>query len=183
MGLFSDIIKPFKWLFGVIAKGAKAEAPIAVTITEAVKTILANPAAGFLENIIDSVTGTSIAVDAANAVNAIIPKILAAELAIEGLPDSPTDSDILAFEQRVLAAFNIKSNNSRLYTTLGAQIYGILQAAPDTKFATLVDDIEQAYADYQKDLAGNAAAVSATTEATVAVPISALQSEQPAATT
>lgn len=155
MSFISSILAPFKWLGKVIASGIKKEAPIAVTITEAIKTILANPVAGFLENMIDAVTGTGIAVDAANEVNAIIPKILAAELAIEGLPEEPTEADILAFEQRVLAAFDIKSNNSRLYTTLGAQIYGILQAAPDTKFATLVDDIEKAYADYQADLAAN----------------------------
>lgn len=155
MSLISSILAPFKWLGKIIASGIKTEAPIAVTITEAIKTILANPVTGFLENMIDSVTGTNIAVDAANAVNAIIPRILAAELAVEGLPINPTGADILAFEQRVLAAFDIKSNNSRLYTTLGAQIYGILQASPDTKFFTLVYDIEQAYADYQKDIADN----------------------------
>lgn len=157
--MFKNIFKPFIWLYKQVAAGVKVEAPIAVTITEAVKTILANPLTGLLENIIDSIAGTSIAVDAANAISAQIPKILAAELAIEGLPVSPTPADILAFEQRVIAAFDINADNSRLYTVLGAQIYGILNttltSGKPITFAVLVADIETAYQDYQKDLAAN----------------------------
>lgn len=159
MTILSDILKPFIYLYKLVAKGVKVQAPAAIVITEAIKTILANPVAGFLESIIDSVTGTQIAVDAANEINSIIPKILAAELAIEGLPDSPTQADILAFEQRVMAAFNIKSDNSRLYTVLGAQIYGILnttaQSGKPITFAILVADVEAAYEDYKADLAAN----------------------------
>lgn len=159
MSIFSKIIAPFIWLYKTVAKGVKAEAPIAVTITEAVKTILSNPVTALLENIFDAVTGTKIAVDAANLINAQIPKILAAELAIEGLPDNPTPADILAFENRILSAFDVKADNSRLYTVLGAQIYGIInttvQSGKPVTFAVLVEDIEAAYADYKADLAAN----------------------------
>lgn len=157
MSFISSIISPFVYLYKLVAKGVKTEAPVAIVITEAVKTILASPTAGLLESIIDSVTGTGIAVSAANAINAKIPGILAAELAIEGLPANPTQADILAFEQRVMAAFNISSDNSRLYTVLGAEIYGIInaQSGKPITFAILVADIEQAYQDYQKDLADN----------------------------
>lgn len=160
MSFLSSIISPFVWLYKQVAAGVKASAPAAIVITEAVKTILANPAAGFLESIIDAVTGTTIATDAANRVSAIIPKILAAELAIVGLPDNPTQADILYFEQRVLSAFDVTSDNSRLYTVLGAEIYGIInttvQSGKPITFAVLVADVEQAYLDYKKDLAANA---------------------------
>lgn len=163
MSFLKSILQPFKWLLNKISLGVKAEAPIAVTITEAVKTILANPGTGLLENIIDSVTGTPIAVDAANLINAAIPKILAAELTIEVLPDTPTATQVLAFEQRVLAAFNVSADNSRLYTVLGAEIYGIIntqaQSGKPLTFATLVADIEQVYNDYKADLAANVAPV------------------------
>lgn len=159
MGLFQNIFKPFVWLYKQIAAGVKTEAPIAVTITEAIKTILANPVTSLLENIFDAVTGTTIAVDAANQITTLIPKVLAAELAIEGLAANPTQADVLAFEQRVLAAFNVKSDNSRLYTVLGAQIYGIVnaqvQSGQPLTFAVLVADIEAAYEDYKADLAAN----------------------------
>lgn len=165
MSFISSILAPFKWLGKILAAGVKTEAPIAVTITEAIKTILANPVTGFLENMIDAVTGTSIAVDAANEINSLIPKVLSAELAIEGLPANPTEADILAFEQRVLAAFNVKSDNSRLYTVLGAQIYGIInttvQSGKPVTFAVLVADIEAAYEDYKADLAANVSPVAA----------------------
>lgn len=157
MSIFSDLIKPFVWLSKVFVSHSVSDAPVAITITEAIKAILANPIVGFLENVADAVTGTQIPTTVANAITGIIPKILAVELGIQGLPANPTPDQILAFEQSILKAFSITSNNSKLYTELGAQIYGILQASPDTKFATLVNDIEQAYLDYQKDLAANAA--------------------------
>lgn len=175
MSFLSSIIHPFVWLYKQVAKGVKASAPAAIVITEAIKTILANPATGFLENIIDAVTGTTIAVDAANQVTAIIPKILAAELSIEGLPDNPTQADILAFEQRVLAAFNVTSDNSRLYTVLSAEIYGIINATVQSgkpiTFAILVSDVEQAYIDYKADLAANAVPVSTYPPAPVSNPV------------
>lgn len=162
MSFLKSIFQPFAWLFKKIAAGAKKEAPIAVTITEAIKTVLASPELGFLENAFDAVTGTGIAVAAANEINALIPEVLAAELAIEGLPVNPTPADVSAFEQRVLSAFNVNSDNSRLYTILGAQIYGIInttvQIGKPVTFAVLVADIEAAYVDYKTDLAANAAA-------------------------
>lgn len=159
MSFISDILKPFKWLATVFVSHVVSAAPVAVTITEGIKTLLANPVIGFLENIADTITGTQIPTNLANAINAIIPKILAVELGIEGLPVNATPAQVLAFEQAVMAAFNVTSNNSKLYTELGAQIYGIIQASIEsgvTNFATLVADIEAAYLDYQKDLVANA---------------------------
>lgn len=157
--MFKKIISAFVWLASNFVSHVKSAAPVAVTITEGLKAILANPVTGFLVNMADLVTGTTIPLAVANTINGIIPKILSVELSIEGLPDNPTPADLLAFEQRILAAFNVTSNNSKLYTELGAQIYGIIQtteATGNTNFATWVMDIQQAYVDYQKDLAANA---------------------------
>jgi hypothetical protein len=121
--------------------------------------MLANPVFGLLTNIADAVFGTQVPSNIAALINAGIIKVLTVELAIQGLPDNPTDAQVLTFEQNIMKAFNVTSNNSKLYTVLGAQIYGIIQENIDngkTNFADWVDAIEQAYLDYQKDLAANA---------------------------
>lgn len=162
MSLFSDILKPFKWLAGIFVSHAISAAPVAITITEAIKAILANPITGFLENVADAITGTQVPTTIANAINGIIPKILAIELSIQGLPANATADQILAFEQAILKAFSVTSNNSKLYTEIAAQVYGIVQtniANGTTNFAGWVIAIEQAYLDYQKDLAANAVVV------------------------
>src|ERR1700676_2898622 len=163
--MFKKIIAVFVWLAINFVSHVKSAAPVAVTITEGIKAILANPVTGFLVNVADLVTGTQIPLAIANAINGLIPKVLAAELAIEGLPDNPTEAQVLAFEQSILGAFNVASNNSKLYTVLGAQVYGIIQTAEstgNTNFAGWVTAIEAAYVDYQKDLAANAIVVAPT---------------------
>ena len=111
------------WFKKVFIDHTQSAASVAVTITEYAKTFLNSGIAGLLENLADSVTGTQLPTEAATAVNNAIPKILAVELSIEGLPDNPQPADILAFEQRVLAAFNVTGDNSKLYTELAACRY------------------------------------------------------------
>lgn len=171
MSLFSGISQAFNWLTKVFVSHTVSAAPVAVTITEYIKTLLANPVTNTLENIADAVTGTQVPTAIANDINAIIPKILAVELGIEGLPANATPTQILGFEQAILSSFNVTGNNSKLYTELGSQIYGIIQttiANGNTNFAAWVTAIEQAYLDYQKDLAANAPVTS-----TNATPIAA----------
>lgn len=155
MGLFTDLTRAWTWFKTNVIDHIKSGDKIAIVITETVKTLLTNPVTGFLLNIADAVTGSQIPTVIANTVISVIPKVLAAELAIQGLPDNPTPEQILAFEQSVLQAFSVSSNNSKLYTILSAQIYGIIQASVlngKTNFADLVLDVEQAYADYKADL-------------------------------
>lgn len=165
MSLISILTSAFNWLKkGFVSHIVDAD-KVAVTITEMVKTLLANPVTNFLENVADSVTGTQVPTNIANDINAVIPKILSVELAIEGLPDNATPQQILAFEQSVLKAFSVNANNSKLYTELGAQIYGIIQtteATGNANFAGWVTAIETTYTDYQKDLTVNATVVSNT---------------------
>lgn len=160
MGLFSDISQAFSWLKKVFTSHSASADSVAITITEAIKSILANPVANFLEQVGDAVTHTNLPTDIANCLsNTIIPKVLAAELALQGLPPNPSVQQIQAFGQAVLTAFNVTSDNSKLYTVLTAQIYGEIQTTLNTtpgKFADWVIAIEASYADYQKDLAGNA---------------------------
>lgn len=159
MSIISDLTRAWTWLTkGFVSHTINAD-KVAVTITEAVKTILANPVAGFLENTADAITGTQVPTTIANDINAVIPKILAVELGIQGLPANATEQQILQFEQAILNAFDIKSNNSKLYTEIAAQVYGIIQtniANGTTNFAGWVGAVGQAYADYQKDLGSNA---------------------------
>jgi hypothetical protein len=162
MSIFSDLTRAWTWFTKVFVSHAVSADKVAVTITETLKTLLANPVTGFLLNMADAVTGTQVPTNIANAINGIIPKILAVELGIEGLPANPTADQITAFENQVLSAFNVSSNNSKLYTEVGAQVYGIIQANitnGTTNFAGWVVAIETAYTDYKKDLAANAAAV------------------------
>lgn len=160
MSIISDITRAWSWLTKNFVSHTESAAHVAVTVTEAVKTLLANPVTGILVNIADAVTGTQIPASIANTINGIIPKILAVELGIQGLPSNPTEAQILAFEQSILSTFNIASNNSKLYTVLAAQVYGIVQstiANGNNNFAGWVGAVGTAYADYQKDLSANAA--------------------------
>lgn len=160
--MFKKIISVFSWLGKVFVSHAVSTAPVAITITEGIKALLANPVAGFLENAADLITGTNLPTAAVAYIQQLLPKVLAVELAIEGLPENATPAQVLAFEQAILAAFDITSNNSKLYTVLGAQIYGIIQsniAAGTTNFADWVIAIQSSYTDYKSDLSANAVVV------------------------
>jgi hypothetical protein len=166
MSIFAPFIKAWTWFTTKFINHIQSAAHVAFVITETVKTLLANPVTEFLENIADTITGTQIPTNIANLINQEIPKILAVELSIQGLPANPTAADILAFENNIMASFNVTSNNSKLYTVLAAQIYGLIQANitnGTTNFAAWVTAIEQAYIDYKADLAANAPATPAPT--------------------
>lgn len=159
MSILSPFVNVFAWFKKVFISHTSSAASVAVTITETVKVLLANPLVKFVENLADGITHTQLPTQIANAVSNAIPKVLAVELGLEGLPDNPTPEQVLAFEQSILGAFNVKSDNSKLYTILSAQIYGIIQTTLQTtpgKFADWVAAVETAYLDYQKDLTANA---------------------------
>jgi len=159
MSIFSDLTRAWAWFSKVFVSHIVDADKVAITVTETVKALLANPVTSFFVNVADAITGTQVPTNIANAINAVIPKILAIELGILGLPANATEAQILAFEQDILKAFNVSANNSKLYTELAAQVYGIIQtniANGKTNFADWVTAIETAYLDYKKDLAANA---------------------------
>lgn len=152
MSIFTKIGAFLKKVFTTILQDADQ---VAIAVTEGVKTALVSGTLGFIAEILDGLVKSNVPTEIITLIQNNIDKILATELAIQGLPASPTQADILAFEQRVLAAFGVTSAKSKLYTTLAAQIYGIIQAQAQSgttfTFAELVTDIEQAYQDYVAD--------------------------------
>lgn len=146
-----------QWIGRAFKDGVKKAAPIAVTITEAVKIALESDMAGFLAKFLDGITHSHVPSDVLSEMTKQIPKLLAVELAVEGLPDNPTEDDILAFESRILAAFRVYDNKSKLYTVFGAQVFGLikgtLEETPDVPptFAEWVKAVEEAYQDYLRD--------------------------------
>jgi hypothetical protein len=141
--------------FSRLFKNVKEHADVlAISVTQMVKTAIEGSVAGWLAGIIDQLTKSNVAEDVLNLLKKLIPEVLAAELAIQGLPDNPTEADILAFENRILAAFSVTDNKSKLYTVLASQIYGIIQKTinnTDGKFADWVNAVEEAYQDYLAD--------------------------------
>lgn len=137
-------------------------APTLVAVVEELQSLWKSGTPGFIASVLDSLTKSGVPTTVVNAVGKELPNMLAVGLAIEGLPADPTDVQIADFEQRVLAAFNVHTDKSQLYTVLGAQLLGIIRRdlVPGQKFtfAQLVTDLEEAYQDYQNDLADNATA-------------------------
>jgi hypothetical protein len=155
MSIFSSIGAWFKKVFTSIRKDI---APVAVSITEGIKTALDSGVAGFIAATVDAIVKTHLAEDIVAALKLYIPKVLATELAIEGLPDNPTEQDILDFENKVIAAFGKVSDKSKLYTTLAASLYQhVKDAIADGKltFAEAVAIIEESYQEYQQYLQEN----------------------------
>jgi len=148
------------WRLDKVFKSIKNNAAkVAIAITEAVKTALNSGVVDFIATVVSTVLPQlhNLPQEIISKLNKLIPKILAAELAVQGLPDNPTEEQILAFENNILDAFGLHDNKSKLYTVLASQIYGILKVdldagAPMT-FAQLVIDIETAYNLYLKDKA------------------------------
>ncbi len=158
MGLF-DFLKPVgKWIAKAFKTIKTDGAKIAVAITEGLQAALKS---GVVAAIADLISGIfpnvkNLPAEIVADLEKVIPKVLAVELAIEGLPDNPTEADIADFEQRVLNAFSVTDKKSKLYTTLAAQVYGIIQShvgAGEYTFAELVKDVEDAYQLYLQDKA------------------------------
>lgn len=132
-------------------------APTVVAVVEELQTLWKSGTIGFIASVLDSLTKSGVPTAVVNSVGKELPNILAAALAIEGLPTDPTDAQLADFEQRVLAAFGIHDNKSKLYTVVGADLIGIIRRdlIPGQPFtwATLAEDLEEAYQDYLQALA------------------------------
>lgn len=144
-----------------LSGGLKIFAHAAVAITEEVKTIIGSGLIQGIAVFLDTTFKTHLAEDVIAGLNKIIPHLLAVELAVEGLPDNPTEQDILDFETRIYTAFTglPPLGQSKLFTTFGAQVYGIIKPQVDAgtpfTFFLLAKDVEEAYQDYLKDVADN----------------------------
>jgi len=131
---------------------------VAIAITEEVQAGLKSGTLTSLAQIVEDVLPTSgkLPEQVVADLQVAVPKILAFELAVQGLPDNPTAADIQAFETNILTAFGLSNDHSKLWTTLAAQVYGIIKADVDSgvkyTFAQCVIDVESAYNAYVQDL-------------------------------
>jgi hypothetical protein len=154
------------WLGKLFTNIKKEWAAIAVSVLVQLETALQS---GGLLSVLAGVISPKLGPAVVALLNKEIPNLIATLLAIEGLPADPTPAQILTFENNVVAAFGALNDKSQFKTTLVAQIYGIIQAQIGTgakpTFAQLVTDVEEAWQDYQTDLA-NEAAASADTSST-----------------
>lgn len=144
------------WLAKVFKSVKTDGAKIAVAITEDFQIALQSGIVKALADVISAVFPSvhNLPQQIVADLQILVPKILASELALQGLPDNPTEQDILDFEKRVLDAFNVHDQKSKLYTTLAAQIYGIIEkhaSGTPWTFAELVAAVEEAYQDYVAD--------------------------------
>ncbi len=137
----------------------KGVAKTAVSITEAIKTATEGSIVKTLASFIDGALNTHLAEDARLLINKLALKALAVELAIEGLPDNPTEDDITSFEEDVITVVSglTPSQSSKLWTTLAAQVYEHIKEALGNDdvitFAEIVNVVEESYQDYIKDKA------------------------------
>jgi hypothetical protein len=135
-------------------------APIAVTVTEGLKTALDS---GILPSIVDLIpnVGPAIATWLKANGDAIIEKALATELGVEGLPANATTEQVTAFVQSVIAALagSTVAAKSKIWTTVAGQLYTIIDQALNESangaltWAQIVALIEQSYQDYLADQA------------------------------
>jgi hypothetical protein len=148
-GFISNALAWLKKTFTSIkTDGAK----IAVVITQDVQDSLTSGIAEGLAKMIEAIFPSvhNLPTEIVAEMKLIIPKVLTVELAVIDLPDNPTEQDLFDFEKRILDAFNVHDDKSKLYTTLAAEVYGILERHQGNTwtFAQRVKAVEEAYQDY-----------------------------------
>jgi hypothetical protein len=167
--------KVIQW-FGNIFHSIKVKvAPVVVSILEVLKGAEETGVADAISSFIDKALHTHVAEDINALVKKNIYNAIAAFLAIEGLPDNPTDDQIKAFVSVAVTALAGKvaaeSIKGKVYQDFGIQLYDIVKKAIDASKVSgnavtanqIAGDIEQAYQDYK-----NAAAEIAAQEAETA---------------
>ena len=151
--------KIFAWIGKVFSAPDLLKA--AISITEIVKNFVQSQVVTGLADLVDSAFHTTLGATVLADVNKVINTTLASELALEGFPNGGTEEQIAAWEQNIIKAVTglDPTKQSKLYTTLAAQVYLILKpeiAAGNITWATIIKDIEQTYQDYLADQAAAA---------------------------
>lgn len=155
----SIFTKVWSWLKGAFSYIKQDADKVAISITEEVKSLLDSGVVTAITDFIDAEFKTQLGAEVVALLNRFVPKALAVELAIQGLPDNPTQADIRAFSDAIVKAFTGlgPQGKTKLYTTLAAQVYGIIETEVNkhqpVTFAELVSDVEDAYQLYLQDLA------------------------------
>lgn len=157
MSIFTNI---WDWVKKVFKHIKTDGDKIAIAITEDIKGALDSGVVGGLAKVVSAVFPSvgNLPAEVVTKLQDLIPKVLASELALQGIPDNATAAQILEFEDKILDAFKVSDQKSKLYSVLAAQIYGILESysnGTDKTFAELLIKIEQAYQDYLADKAAS----------------------------
>jgi hypothetical protein len=136
-------------------------APIAVTITEGLKTALDSGVLPAIASLIPDGIGAEISSWLTTNGDTVLAKILAVELGITGLPANATPAEVEAFATSVISALAGSSAAAKpqIWTTVAVQFYQLLDTAVNESangslsFAQIVALIEEAYQDYVADTA------------------------------
>lgn len=155
-----SILKSIGGFFAKIFKNIKEDADtVAITITQGIKLALDS---GLVKVITDLIPGDLDAEIVAFLQNAI-PKALAIELALQGIPDNATPEQIQDFILLVEKSVGGKNwqEQSAFWTKLAVNIYNQIQADlnkdpahANISFADMVAIIETAYSAYKAHQAG-----------------------------
>jgi len=129
---------------------------VAITLTQYLKVALDS---GLLKTIADLIPG-GLGKDVITVLQNAIPKILALELGLQGLPDNATPEQIQAFILSIEQAVGGKDfqAKSAFWTKFSVQVYSLIQTeinkSPDhatLTFAQIVSIVEEAYQQYMAD--------------------------------
>lgn len=158
MSKVGDLIRRVEaWFAKVFVSVEENAAHIAVSIGEVAKDALQNGTLDVGAKIVDFVTKSALGDEVEAALKIALPKIIAVSAAIETHPDATWTTDqVVAWEQKILDAFNIHGNKSVVYSLIAAQTYGVLnslKANPGKPtLAAWIGAVEAIYNDYQADL-------------------------------
>jgi hypothetical protein len=148
--------------FAKVFKSVKEDGDkIAIAITEDLQTAIKSGVAQDIANVISAVFPSvkNLPSEIIAELQKILPNILAAELALQGLPDNPTPTDLQNFANAILKAVNLDNDNSELWTSTAAKVLQILEnylALPNKTFAELVSAVEDAFQLAKQAIAGDA---------------------------
>ncbi|MBS1915652.1 MAG: hypothetical protein JST87_05205 [Bacteroidetes bacterium] len=156
------------WLSKIFNDVKVKVAPVVVGILNAIQGAEDSGIVDTIAKIIDGAFNTKIAETVNAALKTAVLDAIAAELAITGLPANPTDADIKAFETAIVTAVAGKKAvgvKGKAVIDLGVQVYDIIQKivaehidGSKVTAAEIVIAVEEAYQDWQNDLAQETAA-------------------------
>jgi hypothetical protein len=148
------------WFGGIFHSIKVKIAPVIVSILEILKGAEESGVADAITSFVDKALHTHVAEDINALVKKNIYNAIAAFLAIEGLPDNPTDDQIKAFVSVAVTALAGKvaaeSIKGKVYQDFGIELYDIIKKAVDASKVSgkaitanqIAGDLEEAYQDY-----------------------------------
>lgn len=155
---------------GLFVKVEEVLLPEAILITESVNNALKS---GLVTDVVDAISPKLAGVPAEllTAAQALIPKVLSAELGLEALKSGATPQDAANWAQSVITAFaGVNSNlvaTSKIWTNLAASLAVLFDQGKTTN-KTWIDWVNTADAAFKQIQAASAAAAAAVTPAKAA---------------